>query len=296
MTYRNDLTASRLLVTTALAALLLGATPSWAGTETTGPAWTPKSSERLVKLPASYLKKSLEHDFQDSSLGQALRKTEENIGLKGGTLTDLQTAVEEADGELKVELRHQFLAEKRAYLELMQGRIDMHRKQATTKLRLFENMLKRLAQDKAADTPARRELIDRQEAARARLDQTMGAVDLKVFATAGAPESRYAVKYAENVSAIETLRARIKSHQMNRAAGADGEELTKEEYIRLMLSDAQSEVAVLEQEEKVLGYMAKLVALDALQLSEEAMDADLADSSLPGDAGPAKAVNFFMSN
>ena len=38
--------------------------------------WQPQSSERLVKLPPSYLKKSLDRDFAGSGLGQALKSTE----------------------------------------------------------------------------------------------------------------------------------------------------------------------------------------------------------------------------
>ncbi|MBT5939939.1 MAG: hypothetical protein HOG95_08405, partial [Rhodospirillaceae bacterium] len=48
-----------------------------AGNSTDIPAWNPKSSEKLIKLPATYLKKSLDHDFQESTLGLAIQKTEE---------------------------------------------------------------------------------------------------------------------------------------------------------------------------------------------------------------------------
>lgn len=287
---------ARLLAGTALAALLLAAVPDPAVAQSQAPSWTPRSSERLVKLPATYLEKSLEHDFQESALGQALQQVEQDLALKGATLTDLKAAIAEADGPMRLELRHQFLAEKRAYLELTQSRIDMRRSQAETKQRLFEDMLRRLADREAANTPARRALIERQEAARDRLEGSTVEVDLAVFESAGTPESGYTLKYAENVAAIETLRERIRSHRMNRTIGADGEDVTKEEYVRIMLSDAGAELAVLEQEQKVVGFMAKLVALDALELSEEAMDAELPDSALPGNAGPAQAVDFFISN
>ena len=42
--------------------------------------------------------------------------------------------------------------------------------------------------------------------------------------------------------------------------------------------------------------MAKLVALDALTLSEEALDAELADSDTPSDEGPAEAANLFIND
>ena len=83
---------------------------------------------------------------------------------------------------------------------------------------------------------------------------------------------------------------------MTRAVQLDGRQLNKQEYIQQLLSDTQSEIAILEQEETILGYMAKLVALDALTLSEEALDAELADSDIPSDKGPAEAANLFLND
>jgi len=260
------------------------------------PTWSPQSSERLVRLPPSYLKKSLDRDFAESPLGAALNETEAKIGHKGNTLADLQASVEQSEGELRLELRHQFLAEKRAYLDLMANQIDLHRQQAKTRLKLFERMLGDLARKKASDTPSTRELVAKQTLARDRLQSSLAKVDLKVFETATMPESRYAVKYGQNVQAIEQLLSRINTHGMNQSLTAGGIEMTKEEFIRHMAVEAEAELALADQDDTILGYMAKLVALDAVSLSEEAMDAELADSPLPGNAGPAKAVNFFMSN
>ena len=41
--------------------------------------------------------------------------------------------------------------------------------------------------------------------------------------------------------------------------------------------------------------MAKLVALDAMALSEMVMDTDLADSDIPEMGGPAEAVKYFVN-
>ena len=288
--------ARRLLATTAVVATLVTSGPAAATSDPSTPSWTPKSSERLVKLPASYLEKSLQQEFNQSSLGQALRGTETDIGLKTSTLIDLQAAIEEAEGPMRIELRHQFLAEKRNYLDLMQQRVDIRRSEAETKTKLFEDMLETLAAEKAADTPARRALVERQKTARDRLDRTIDAVDTKLFETVGVRESRYSTKYAENVASIEKLRTRFRSHKMNNTVDAEGETLTKDEYVRMMLADAQSELAILEQEETVIGFMAKLVALDALQLNEEAMDAEIAGQFSPPSSGPSGAVDLFLSN
>ena len=41
------------------------------------PEWRPESSEKLVKLPATYLKKSIDSDFADSKLGLAIEENQE---------------------------------------------------------------------------------------------------------------------------------------------------------------------------------------------------------------------------
>ena len=164
------------------------------------------------------------------------------------------------------------------------------------RLKLFERMLSELARKNAAHSPATRALVAKQTLARDRLRSSLADVDLKVFETATVPESRYAVKYGQNVQAIQQLLARINTHAMSQSLTAEGTQMTKEEFIRHMVTEAEAELALADQDDTVLGYMAKLVALDAMALSEEAMDAELADSPLPGNAGPATAVNFFMSN
>lgn len=285
-----------LLAATALATVLAAA-PSFAQDAGPSPEWHPDSSERLVKLPATYLKKSLEHDFQESSLGTALRGAEDEIGGKAKTLGDLQNAISKAaDGEMRIELRHQFLHEKRAYVDLMSRRNEMERKHVQIQTRLLEDMLARMRPGTNGDSPAKQELMKRQDAARQRFESSLASVDMRLFDTSSAPESKYSQKYSENAAAIEQLVARINTHKMNDAAPVDGENMTKEDYVRQMLADAQAQAALLDQEDTILGYMAKLVALDALALADEALDPNSADSVSPEKARPAAVTSFFLSN
>jgi hypothetical protein len=260
------------------------------------PVWKPEASERLVKLPAQYLKKRLDNDFAESELGLALSKSEEDIALKTGTLQDLKSAIAEAGGEVKTELRHQFLAEKREYVRLMSEKNKLRRKALKTRLKLYERVLDRMTEEDAAATPARRDLIERQDGARARFESSVAKVDMKVFQSAAVPESKYSVKYAENMAAIEKLVARIQNHRMNASAAADGQPKTKAEHVRQMVADTQAGLAILDQEETILGYMAKLVAFGAMALSEDALDAELADSDVEPVKGPAAAVDFFVND
>jgi len=259
------------------------------------PSWRPQSSERLIKLPTSYLKKSLEHDFQQSQLGLALQNTDENISLKAKTLSDLQNAVGESQGEVQNELRHQFLGEKRDYINLMSQRNDLKRKHLETKRRLFEKMLDRMAEGKDI-SPVKQELLDKQEMAVKRFESSFDKVDMRLFKNGMAADSKYGQKHSQNIAAIDQLMNRINNHRMNAPAEDDGRPLTHEEQVRRMAANVQAELALLDQEEGILGYMAKLVALDAMALAEDSLDAELSDSDTPGSKGPAGAVTFFMNN
>ena len=291
-----------LLATSTIASciLLTGSGSGFAATSSGAskdlPSWSPTSSERLVKLPPSYLKKSLARDLAESQLGTAIKANNENIGHKGNTLSDLQKTIETSEGPMRLELRHQFLAEKRAYLDLMERQIDLTRKQAKTRLKLYEKMLKEFAGNNAAHSAGIKQLVEKQTLARDRFKSSLAQVDLKVFETASFPESQYAVKYGQNVQAIEKLLSHIKQHDMNRSLTADGVEMTKEEFIRHMATEAEAELALADQDDTILGYMAKLIALDAMALSEETMDPDDADSPFPGTRSPAQDASFFMTN
>lgn len=168
--------------------------------------WSPRTSERLIKLPASFLKKAIEQDYAKSSLAAAVRDTEENMALKVKTLEDLRGAMERAEGDLRIELRHQFLAEKRAYLDLVADHQSLRRKHARTKIRIYEKLLGKIKRKNSALTPQRAALIDKQEAARDRFENTIAKVDAKLFRSPLMTESKYAREYAKNVAAISTLR------------------------------------------------------------------------------------------
>ncbi|MGY8993475.1 MAG: hypothetical protein ACKVK8_04920, partial [Rhodospirillales bacterium] len=85
-------------------------------------AWNPSVTEKLIKLPQNYLKKSIDRDFQRSPLANALDDVKQEVKLKLQTLGDLSIAAEQADGNLRTELRHQLLVEKRQYLNLIKQR------------------------------------------------------------------------------------------------------------------------------------------------------------------------------
>ena len=115
--------------------LLLASTPTLAS----GEHWQPIASEKLVRLPASYIDKAVERDFQESVLHDRIDALTETSQLHGNTLAELRDAIGLAEGDQRIDLRHQFLVKKSAYLDVMEERQVLHRKALTTRLRVYQS-------------------------------------------------------------------------------------------------------------------------------------------------------------
>ncbi len=277
-----------------LFAVLVVATSADAAT----PSWQPSASERLVKLPSTYLKKAIDRDFAESELAQVLGDTNANIRLKAQTLGDLQAAIDKAEGEVKVELRHQFLAEKQEFIKLMGEQQELRRKQVDTQIKLYERLLAKLERREAGMTPAKADLLEKQEAARQRFEGSVSKVDMDIFGSPEMSESKYSRDYAKNMSAIEQLVQAIKAHPMTAQIELDGQAISKQDYLRHLIADNQAVASILDQEGQILGYMAKLVALDAMALSEEVAVDEFADDGVSDETGEvsvSSTVDFFIT-
>ena len=261
-------------------------------------SWNPVASEQLIKLPPQYLQKRIDADFSKSGLAAALSEKAQQVDLKRQTLGDLQAASDRASGELRIDLRHQFLAEKQAYIELMKEQQTLRRSRTETRVRLYQSLLRRLDRKKGAMTPQRVALLKKQEVAHSRFEASRAAVDTKLFETTMTTESRYAREYAKNLSAIEQLVAAVQTHPMNAQPSIDGEIIGTPEYLQRLVTDGEAQLAVIEQEGSILGYMAKLVSLDALALSETLSESetsiDQASAAQPKQ-GVTADVQFFVS-
>lgn len=299
MKYRMPFKTSHTAVGLILGALMVGGvvlsgTSAFANGES-GTNWNPTSTERLVKLPSAYLKKALDQDFSQSGLANALLDTNSNIAAKGQTLADLQSAMDMAQGEVKTELRHQFLAEKREYIMLMGERQDLNRKRLQTKVNVYKRVLDKLKRSGAGLSPAKAELMDRQDEARQRFENSATSVDLSVLNASVGGESKYSKEYAKNAQAIAQLSEALAAHPMNAEAEVDGKAIGKQDYMRQLITVAESDMAILDQEESMLGYMAKLVALDAMALAENLNENDfLGDDAESQTATIAASVDFFI--
>ena len=211
---------------------------------------------------------------------------------------DLQGAIKQAeDPKIQMELQHQLLNQKRKFVDLMGRKNELKRKKVDIKLKMLEDMMQKLTPGKGRISSERAALIEKQTAARDRFSKSLENIDMQIFTSQSAPQSRYSEKYSENRQALEKLMRRIRNHDASQAPVDDnGVPVSKSDYVRHMITDTQAELALINQEDAILGYMARLVGLDAIGLSEQAMEQEIEPNNIPGDAGAAGAVDYFLGN
>ena len=259
-------------------------------------SWSPRVTERLVKLPGSFVKKAVDNDFARSGLAAELADIADQISFKRETLTDLQGAIESAEGELKTELEHHLLSEKRSFIKLMRDHQKIRRKKTKTKIRIYTGLLNKLKRSENSMTATRSALVNKQKLARQRFEQTFSEVDKKIMSASPSVGSKYAREYEKNLSAIKQLSEALKTHTMNRSSEISGNPVSRGDYLRQLLNENQGEIALLDQEAKILSFMAKLVSLDALSIAESTMEGDLntLDGGEVEDTTPANTIDLFI--
>lgn len=258
--------------------------------------WRPAASERLVRLPAGYLERAIDRDFQGSPLATALDETGRQLADRNAGLGELQAAVEAAAGDERDALRQRFLEEKQAYLQLMGRRHDLERERLKTRLALYERLLIRLRREGGVtDNPAAAQLAENRQAAQSRFEASVARVDMALFADGAAAESRYGAEYRRHAEALGELVAAINAHPMNRAPEIDGRSVDKREFLRHLAGQAEAELALLDQQDLVLAYMAKLVALDAMAMADEVDAREAETAGRPETRDVSAAVGFFVA-
>lgn len=296
-TDRQRYALHRALLGTVCALGLLACGPVQAAGDAAAPVWQPQVSERLIKLPAAALESSIERDFRGSPLATALQEADQRIEFKHQTLADIKAAIGLADEDAQRQaLRHQFLTEKREFVRIAMNKNELRRGELETRRQLLERVLAGLGADEAATTESRRRLIEQQKAAQERMAASLEKIDAAFLASEAAPPSKYHAEYEEKVAAIDRLRQAIGAHPMNAEPVIDGEAVTKGDYVRHLVATVEGELALLEMEDEILGYMAKLVSLDALALAEEVDDPELVDSDVAEPSGVVAAVDFFVAD
>ena len=285
-----------------LALGLAGATAARAddapGADPTGadPTWRPAASERLVRLPAGYLERAVERDFQDSPLAAALEETARALADRDAGLGELQAAIDAASGDDREALRQRFLEEKQAYLRLMGRRHDLERDRLRAELGLYGRLLEGAGRGAAsADDPAAARLAANRQQAQRRFEGAAAKVDTALSGDSAATESRYGAEYRRHAEALDRLVAAINSHPVNRGPEIDGRVLDRPAFLRHLAARAEADLALLDQQDLVLASMAKLVALAAMAMADEVAEREAAASGRPAARDVSAAVGFFVT-
>jgi len=260
--------------------------------------WQPISSERLIKLPTNVMERALEHDFQNSALASKLKNVDERLGATQTDMASLQQAIKTALGDEQVELRHQFLEQKSSYIDEMESRQTLRRDELKTRMSVYQNLLGGLQSDaRSAQDPVSKAVRQKQQAARQRMESITEQVDETLFEMALEPQSQYAQEYDANFQKIKQLQLAIRQHTLHRNQYDTDEQLTREAYIQELLANAEGDLALLNQEDEMLGYMARLVAMDAQSLQIELTYGSIDGADKYAEiaaAKPANMVEFFM--
>tara|TARA_Y100001935_G_scaffold184787_1_gene153423 strand:+ start:78 stop:584 length:507 start_codon:yes stop_codon:yes gene_type:complete len=114
------------------------------------------------------------------------------------------------------------------------------------------------------------------------------------FLISNSKNTKYSDEYSKNKTAIESLRKAIKKHPMSNLDQNPNSE-NKLQTIKDFIENIETEVAIIELKEQLLNYMAKLVALDAMQLAENLADESDDVNNYRNYNDPNDAIEFFIN-
>jgi len=239
---------------------------------TNSSAWQPQISEKILMLPSKHLENAVERDFASSPLASDMQTLDEDIQSKVSTIGKLQENQHLYEGAESLEVTHQIIAGKRDYLEMMSGQLDLKRQQLETKRNLYQRLM-RQAKASSIRSPQVEQHHLAIDAARVRSGAVETQLRDELFFSTNLEESKFGSEYAENRAAIEQLRSAISNHSTNQQIVINGEPVTKAEELNGLMLGVEAELALLSMEEEVIGYMAKLLSLDAMAFAEKVAEA-----------------------
>ena len=262
------------------------------------PGWQPQISEKVLVLPQKQLERAIQRDFAASPLANDMMNVDQQIASEVTNIHSLSENQHLYEGEAAIEVKHQVLAAKRAYIGLMGEQISMKRKKLETKLRLYQH-LTRTARRNDGNLTERREITAAIDAAQQRAGAVESELREELFYSTNLPESKFSGDYAANRQAIESLRSAIANHPLNKKDGGIDAPRNKIEELQQLAMGVEAQLAILDMEDEVLGHMAKLLSLDAMAFAEEVAEiAYLANDEVPNAAefrSPAAGVKLFVN-
>ncbi|MBA55690.1 MAG: hypothetical protein CMK89_14640 [Pseudomonadales bacterium] len=260
--------------------------------------WTPMSSEKLIQMPAGYLDRYVEQDFRQSPLGKNLQEVDGALSGQRSGMASLRDSIKRTEGEQNKLLRYQLLQAKSDYLDGVEEKQRLERMALDKKSKVYQDVLASILKDqRARKDPVTMRLVEQQQAARDRMERSIALVDDVLANQSDSKPTRYSKQYKENLDKVEALKTAIASHVANASPVVEGRDVSREEYVRFLLANVESERALLDQEQLMLGYMARLVALDAHTLEQEValgLDDDTGGEANAEPERLAEAADLFI--
>jgi len=229
--------------------------------------WKPQIVEKMYVLPPQHLNKVLNSDFNKSLLALNLQNKDNVIKNKIDKITELNSYLPNASKEEILEIKHQIILNKRDYIKEMNDLLLMKRQKLNTKKDFFEKIQKNIKYNSVNNNPESKFFINKNNAIKRAQKLDFKILEKTAFNLS--ENSRYFNQYKINKDAISKLEAAIKNHPMNSKSNLSKEPENKLEAIRNYIHNIETEIAVLEMKEQMISYMAKIVALDAMDLAEK---------------------------
>ena len=245
--------------------------------------WKPQIVEKMFVLPPEHLNKVLNNDFNKSILAVNLRNTNNKIKTNIEKIKDLNLLLPGKTNEEVMEIKHQIIVHKRDYVKDMNNLLMMKKQRLNTKKVFFNKIVKNI-KIKSFKNKSKNKFFKNQNIALKRSQN----LDFKILNDTSvnlSKKSKYFTEYQINKDAVRQLQLAIEKHPMNTQDMLSKNPKNKIEAVRNYLHNLDAEIAVLEMKEQMINYMAKIVALDAMNLAE------IVASSL-NEAGNKKSINF----
>ena len=257
--------------------------------------WKPQIVEKMFILPPKQLDRVLNNDFRSSSLYLNLKSADKKIQNRYTKIEELNKSIHEFSGEEKIELTHQVIVEKKEYIKDFNEILNIKRKHLTTKKRFFENIKKKvLFNNKQGENylskfeNSRNLALERSK----KLDKKVSAIMLNNNVS---NNSKYFSEYQKTMIAMQKLENKIKDHPKFKENDLLVSSKNKLEALNVYIDSLESELSVIDLKEKVLIKMAKLVALDAMKLSDD-LQLDLSTNFENQDLNdPTDSIDLFLN-
>jgi hypothetical protein len=260
-----------------------------------GGDWKPQIVEKMFVLPPQHLDKVLNNDFKSSLLASNLKITDNKIKSKTDKITELKSYLPGATKDEILEIKHQIIINKRDYIKDMNDLLIMKKQKLKTKKQFFEKIKNNIKYNKKSEI-YKSDFLNNKNAALQRAQK----LDFKILEKTSlnlTQSSKYFKQYEINKKAIEKLRVAIKNHPMNDKSILANSSGNKLEALENYIYNIETEMAVLEMKEQMMSYMAKIVALDAMNLAENVSGINQSkdgNNSLKYN-DPANAIDLFTN-